>query len=263
MSKKEEVRKPERAIAFARAASRTQDGDDSILLQYKEIEKYAAENNIEIVGWVEIIGSGWQSNLDELLVAVDKQSSVDKVLVHSIQRLTRVRDEFHHIKQELAARNVAIGSVTEPLDNSLLEYLYLFNLAGQAESDFRAEMISRAMARKAKQGYQLSKPPLGYSKGDIEGIYEINNDGRALQTGFQDVLSGSMTMPELREKVSLIYFPFWESNEKIIAKKHFEKIVSNPYYAGFVKYDGKVYKGLHKPLLTPEEQEKLKGLLDS
>lgn len=261
---KEKAGEQTQAVALIRIASRAQQVNDSLLRQKSEISDYAEANNIKIVEWVEIIAPYRENDRPMLLDTVDRHNSVDKVLVHKLSRLTRRFDEYCLIKQDLADRGVKIFSVTEYIDDvgmdSLVEHLLMFNFASQLHS-VQSEMVSRSMAQKAKQGYHLSRPPLGYSQGATKGVHEINNDGHKLQKCFQDFNSGKLTVSELREEVSQIYFPLSASEYKTVNKQHFEKIVCNRYYSGFVEFKGNAYKGLHKPLITPEEQEKLKKLL--
>jgi DNA invertase Pin-like site-specific DNA recombinase len=247
------------AIGFVRVANNTQESVNAMVAQQNAIYAYADTHNIKIVKWFE--GDGTRDDLESLLNCIDELQSARELLALDSNRLARDFNYLVEIMSELKSRGIFISYVNTTASDNFLRKMYV--TMAQMDNDSRSELIKERMARKAKQGYHLSKPPLGYSQGATKGIHEVNNDGRALQKGFQDFNLGKITESELREEISRIYYPLSASEYKTINKEHFEKIVRNSFYSGFVEFRGNIYKGLHEALLTPEEQEKLISLLNS
>ena len=117
-------------------------------------------------------------------------------------------------------------------------------------------MVKRRMTQRAEAGYSMQRPPLGYSTSLFSGLYIKNVDASAMKYYFNRAIYGELTASELRYALAKIY-----SETKSISKKRLLKLVSNPYYIGLINYDGQLFQGLHEPLLTKEEQNKLIGLL--
>jgi site-specific DNA recombinase len=230
---------------------------ESFVSQYETIEKYANNNNIKIVA----VYDNAASNADLLTEALEhckKNPAIKYVLVSSINRISRDINKYRAFKALCATSGVKIISATENIDDTpmgtIMENVYL--MMGQRDRTHRSEMITRSMARRAEMGYSVQRPPLGYMKTTTRGLYQKENTACALACYFNDTLAGKMSVADLRKAISKIYY-----RKGLLRNNRFKKLVSNPYYSGFVSHRGNLYQGLHEPILTPEQQQQLVGIL--
>lgn len=127
----------------------------------------------------------------------------------------------------------------------------------QLDNGSKAKITRKKMERRVSEGYSVSRPKLGYVKTDALGIHAPHTiTATTLRCYMEDVLAGKITVAELRKKISHIYH-----KTKLLSLGRFKAIVLDPYYAGFVVFNGQVYKGLHEPLISQEEHEQLKKLV--
>ena len=95
----------------------------------------------------------------------------------------------------------------------------------------------KGMAEKAKQGKIVTRIALGYS-----------------------MQNGELISDENASKVHSLFKTFLEENCSLnnLAKKYglsvngVKKILQNRTYLGEIKFDGRIHKGMHKPLISPE-----------
>ena len=114
----------------------------------------------------------------------------------------------------------------------------------------------RALLARAQRGYAVQRPPLGYVKSETPGMYYKAITADILEYSFKQVLRELMSGSELKVMLSYTFY-----NNKLITHKQFMRIISNPYYAGFISYNGRLFKGRHEPIITPEKQAALVKLL--
>jgi site-specific DNA recombinase len=140
---------------------------------------------------------------------------------------------------------------TNPTERFMEE---MFRIMGEYHQSQLSEQVAMSMQRKAEAGYWLHKPLLGYSPSDEKGVYIVNSQGRALQDLMKRLAQGD---------ISKEYFHYALSNvlplsPKLVASiARIKILVANPFYTGKVAFKGKLYNGLHEPLISPEEQEQI------
>ena len=87
---------------------------------------------------------------------------------------------------------IEIATPTDRFVQQLMETIASY------DNSMRSDIVSRAMCRKAEQGYSPFRPPLGYIKTEVSGLYKKDNTASTLSRYFKDTLEGRMTVPELR-----------------------------------------------------------------
>jgi hypothetical protein len=123
---------------------------------------------------------------------------------------------------------------------------------GKRDKKIKSDTIKMAMAHKASEGYLMHKPPLGYWPSATKGVYEIDSWGVLLKFVFADVRNGKMDGKTALN--GLIFIHQLVSGRKL-KKYQVLNWISNPYYAGLVRYKGLYYPGKHRPLMSVEQQD--------
>jgi hypothetical protein len=107
----------------------------------------------------------------------------------------------------------------------------------------------KGMEIKARQGKLMSRVALGYSL--VEGKLIENESASKVHSMFKEYLESPISLNQLSKKNNL-------------SINGLKKILSNRTYLGEIKFNGQIFKGDHKPLITSEifyaVQRKLKEI---
>ncbi|MEM4181830.1 MAG: recombinase family protein [Candidatus Pacearchaeota archaeon] len=95
----------------------------------------------------------------------------------------------------------------------------------------------KGMEKKAECGKIMSRAPLGYDL--IDGNLVENQDSSKVHSIFKEFLETDISLNALAKKYSL-------------SVNGLKKILTNRTYLGEIKFGGKIFKGNHKPLISPE-----------
>ncbi len=93
------------------------------------------------------------------------------------------------------------------------------------------------MSKKAGEGIHMSRAPLGYSLTDNKLIQ--NEDASKVHTLFKQFVEGEWSLNQLSKQANL-------------SVNGLKKILKNRTYLGEVKFDGKITKNSHKPLISED-----------
>ena len=155
------------AVIYARYSSDMQ-RDESIDAQVRAITDYASRNNMIIVGeYTDKAKSATTDRRGEFqrMIKDASQKKFDVVLVHKLDRFARNRNDSIAYKLELKRHNVAVVSVTEPLDGSPESIILESVLEAMAEyySKNLAREVEKGKKENALKGLHVGgRPPLGY-----------------------------------------------------------------------------------------------------
>jgi site-specific DNA recombinase len=129
----------------------------------------------------------------------------------------------------------------------------------QYHREMMSEAVKRGMEHRVISGYAISRPPLGYSTTETTGLFKINRQGRALRETLKKLANGETNIESATINIALMFYGLnvFKSWSTIRTKR----LLSDPYYAGYISYKGQLLKGLHEPLVTDEEHQKLLALL--
>ncbi len=108
----------------------------------------------------------------------------------------------------------------------------------------------QGMQKMADIGKLVTRAPLGY--GVVNGNLIPNEDAARVHSLFKTFLARKYSLNSLAKNFSL-------------SINGLKKILTNRTYLGEIKFDGKIHKGIHQPLISPEifyaTQRKLKTYL--
>ena len=133
--------------------------------------------------------------------------------------------------------------VKEKIDWKILETFRKTNLSkGQSQKE--------GMDKKASEGDLVTRPPKGY--GVIAGKLIPNKDASKIHSLFRTFINRNYSLNSLARNFTL-------------STNGVKKILSNRTYLGEIKFNGKIHKGNHQSIISPEifyaTQRKLKGYL--
>ena len=201
---------------------------------------------------------------------------VDYVIVHKVDRLARNRDDDSDIMRVLRECGVQLVSTSEAIDDTPSGMLLHGIMSSIAEfySQNLATEVKKGMGERVKGGGTIGRAPLGYlnvrrvdDKGREERTVELDPERAPLiRLAFDEYSTGNWTIAELADHLASCGLTT-RATPKIpsepISKKSLNKILTNPYYKGVIRYNGVEYDGIHESLVTEENWDKVQMILAS
>ena len=201
---------------------------------------------------------------------------VDYVIVHKVDRLARNRDDDSDIMRTLRECGVQLVSASESIDDTPAGMLLHGIMSSIAEfySQNLATEVKKGLGEKVKGGGTIGRAPLGYTnvrriddKGREERTVELDPERAPLvKLAFEEYATGNWTISDLADHLAACGLTT-RSTPKIpsepINKKALNKLLTNPYYKGVVRYNGVEYDGIHESLVSEEDWDKVQQVLAS
>ncbi len=207
----------------------------------------------------------FQSLLDDI-----DRGRADGVIAWHPDRLSR--NEEDAAKMTYRVRKGVIKDLvfcSYHFDNSP-EGIMMLQLALSQSQYFSAKLskdVLRGLEQKVEMGWRPGIPPIGYLNDVVTHTVVVDRDRFPIVRRMWDVLlTGFYTPPRVGQMAvtewGLTTPPRKNSGGRPVARSNIYKIFRNPFYAGFIRHNGKLYKGKHQPMVTIDEFHKVQELLD-
>lgn len=256
-----------KAVIFARVSTKDQEDGHSLDAQIQSCFEYAIKKEFKVVEQFKVVESSTASGRPEfskMVEFVKKQNGQVAVLCYCVDRLQREFDEQYLELQKL----IKIGKLEiHYIKNEFIEHKdmdssakFRKNLDVLLANDYRnkiSDNVKRSNKKKLEEGTILGDSPLGYlnkpridkKKEKIE-VYIDPERGHLVQKMFEDYATGLFSMEEVRIKAQEEGLRSKRGYK--LSKSHLEKILNNPFYYGYMKYNNLLYKHIHPALITKE-----------
>lgn len=187
-----------------------------------------------------------------------KSGCFDTVLVYKLDRLSRSQKDTMYIIEDIFLKNnIDFISMNENFDTSTpfgRAMIGLLSVFAQLERDQIKERMIMGQIGRAKSGKWSgsSKPPVGY---DYKNGELIVNEYEAMQVRmvFDMFLNGldgkAMTMHAILEYMREHYttrYSNWRNESSV------GRMLRDPIYTGKITFSGKIYPGIHEPIISQE-----------
>ncbi len=162
-----------RAAIYTRVSGTTQENDGySLPTQRDSCRQRAAERGYTVVAEWEETYTGkllWERPKLQELMAMVRTGKIDVILVHALDRLSRIEAHRSFIRVDLARHGATIESVTEQADETLTGKMIqvLTGLYAEYELVVKQERTERGRKARAESGKPISASlPFGYRWAD-------------------------------------------------------------------------------------------------
>ena len=185
-------------------------------------------------------------------------------IVHKLDRLARNRADDVRIHEVLIDAGVTLVSATESIDQTPSGMFVHGIMSSIAEFYSRnlATEVTKGLTQKLAQGGTPMRAPVGYlnvRRNDKQGrearTVEIDPERAPLiRWAFETYADGETSVTELLRDLTargLTTVPSPKRPSKPLGKNTLYKLLTNPYYAGVIRYKGALYPGAHEPLIEP------------
>ena len=191
--------------------------------------------------------------LKSLLETV-KKAKADKVVFHSLDRLTRDIKDLYMLIEFFDKNKIELVSVMESLDlSTAIGRSHVFNsgVYAQLESERTSERTIRAYKQAIVEGkYPFPRSPLGYDKID-KRLYPTKDTKQLeiINFIFDSISKNTLNYVEVSEEIKRRY-DYWMKDDTV------RDIVLNKVYIGVMDYRGIVNEEYCEPLISKEVFEK-------
>ena len=227
----------------------------------------------EFVDAGESARSADRDGLREMLAFVSA-TRVQFCIVHKLDRLARNRADDIEIHQALLAAGVTLVSATESIDQTPSGMLVHGIMSSIAEFYSRnlATEVTKGMQQKLAQGGTPMRAPIGYLN-----VRRIDDQGREMRTveidperapliawAFERYATGETSVAALLRELTargLLTVSSPKRPSKPLGKATFYSLMTNPYYAGVIRYKGALHPGAHEPIVEAELFDQVQSLL--
>ena len=214
--------------------------------------------------------------LQEMLEYI-KQHKVDYVIVHKLDRLARNRADDVEITRAIQQVNTRLISTSESFDDSTPSGSLMHGIMSSVAefySNNLAHEVKKGMLQKVKNGGTPSKAPLGYK--NIINRDELGREARTvvldperaplIAKAFQLYVRGDKTVQQVADQLAsegLTTAPTPKVPSKAVTQPTLNKVLTNPYYKGMMRYNGALYEGSHEKLVDAPTWERVQDILKS
>ncbi|MFC2061452.1 recombinase family protein [Elusimicrobiota bacterium] len=195
-----------------------------------------------------------------LLNDLDK---IDVILFYKLDRLTRSPKDFYRLVELFEKHNVDFISITEHYDTSTPSGRLLMNIMltfAQFERELSSERTKDKMIQRAENGF--------WNGGTVPYGYISIENKLKLEPSESDIVEKIFSL--LLEKKHLIpVYDYLKSNNiknkrgKSFSLSTLSYLVRNPIYTGQIKYNGELYKGIHRKIIKKETFKSVNDLLSN
>lgn len=195
------------------------------------------------------------------LLADIEAGKVDIVVVYKVDRLTRSLMDFSKIVELFDKQEASFVSITQHFNTTTSMGRLTLNILlsfAQFEREVTGERIRDKMLASKKKGMWMNGvAPLGYLNKDrtLEIDEENTEKIRLIFDKYLEFESVHSLKTHLEEE------NITTKTGKFFAKGHLYKILENKTYIGKIEHKGKVYDGLHEPIVDAEIFDKVQKLL--
>lgn len=243
--------------------------------QVAHMERLADERGLEIVEtYIESYSAKEPQSrkvFAELLARIEAEPGFG-ILTWNIDRLSRNPIDSAHLQwllQRGAIRAIQTPTRTYLPDDNALVLSVETSMANQYIRDL-SRNVKRGLHTKAERGWRPGRAPIGYlnTKTQERGKNTILPDPERfhlVRKAFDLQLTGAY----LPREILKIMNDEWgfrtpkcgRSGGVPLSLPGLYKVLSNPFYSGVFQYCGKWHQGAHKPMLTPDEFDRVQQLL--
>lgn len=258
------------ACAYIRVSTDMQD-EYSPDAQVRLIKEYAEKNDIILAHVYKDIGISGRTTdkrpeFNQMIAdCKSKEHPYDYILVWKFSRFARNQEESIVYKRMLRKDNVEVQSISEPLPEGFVGELVerIFEWMDEYYSINLAQEVKRGMTEKALKGEYNSRFPMGYSR--IDGKPVVNDYAPVIKLIFDLFTEEDMSLTGI--EYELMDRGIKTPNGKLWYHTRLRYILSNPFYAGYVRWDadvakyhyveaGIIAKADHEPIVSYEQYQK-------
>jgi site-specific DNA recombinase len=244
-----------RYIAYLRTSTENQKEEKTIELQEESLKKYIITHDLSVEDWFKDDGvSGGLENRPALLRMMkhlESHPDVEGVLIYKLDRLARdvyiqegLIREFQRLKKVVVSTLEPDLASDDPFRKAFRQMLGVF-------AEFEKAMITLRM----KNGRNSAVAKGGWHGGNVYG-YDHGKEGELIINRKEAEVVKRIHRLKRYQKVSAGRIAEMLNSEEVPTKRKtrwhaltIRKILRNPIYKGYLRYNGNTYEGKHEAII--------------
>ena len=263
----------QKCVIYARVSSKEQEETGySLPAQLDLLRKYAEKNGFKVCKEFSIAESATSQSgrkTFQAMLTYTNQKKIHTIICEKIDRLTRtpkdagVIDDWVRSTETRTVHFAKEGFILSKQTKAHENLVWNMKVAiAKFYTDNLSEEVRKGQAAKIAAGHLPTKPPLGYRTVGEQGkkVHVIDdNTAPLVKKMFEMYATGNFSVVELTKRINLTGLRNRNGNK--LSKTRVHDFLSDPFYYGDMRWNDKIYKGAHEPLITLElfnkVQEKL------
>lgn len=260
-------------LIFARVSSKEQEETGySLPAQEKLLSEYATRKNFKVNKVFEVAesasGSKERSIFNEMLSYLRK-NKIEHLLCEKVDRITRNLKDATRINEWLdESENNKIHFVKQNLiidKNSRSDEKFRWDIEIVLAKKYTAnlsEEVKKGQKEKIAQGGYPNRPPLGYitigEKGHKTHIPDPKNSLLVTKT-FELFATGTYSISAIHKKMN--EEGLRQADGAPVSRTRLHRYLQDPFYYGYFRWNGKINKGTHTPLISKTVYDRVQSHL--
>ncbi len=246
-----------RFVIYVRKSSEQEERQAlSIAAQFRELEEYAAKEQLHIVASFEEARTARETGrtvFGEMLGWIE-QGKADGILSWHPDRLARNAvdgGQIIHLLDCGTLKDLRFPTMT--FDNSPNGKFMLQIAFGQSKyyTDALSENVKRGIRQKMQRGEWSWKAPTGYLNNPHTRTIDIDTEKAPLiREAFQLYATGDYTLDAIKDFLAARNFR--SRTNTIMGKATVQTMLQNPVHCGLMRVNGELHQGSFKPLISKE-----------
>ena len=257
-----------KAIIYTRVSTKEQVEGYSLTYQQSLCREYAEKQGWEVIEMFEEQGESAKTTdrtqLLNLLEYCNKnKGKIDILLVHKLDRVSRVSADYHGIRGALMKYGIILRSVTETINETsqgkFMENIYA--AVAQLDNDVRAERTKAGLQEKVKQGLWAWGAPLGY-KNTPMGLVVDKEKARYIRLAFETYARGDKSIKDIASMFNKLGVKTKSGNR--MSPQSITNMFNNKLYIGKIEVKdwGDEVDGVHEKIIDHSLFYKVKAIRD-
>ncbi|MEK7388655.1 MAG: recombinase family protein [Elusimicrobiota bacterium] len=248
---------PRKAVIYARVSTREQaDSGYSIESQTKLLKDYARTHDLEIIREftdVESAKGTGRPQFAEMRKYLAINRSVKTILCEKTDRLYRNFSDYVDLDVDQGDLTVVLVKENTILNKESRSHEKLVHgfkvLLAKNYIDNLREETAKGMLEKAEQGEFPDRAPLGYKNNkETHRIDVVPEQAPLVRRMFELYAAGQLSITNLWEKMT--EEGLRTRSGRKVARSQIAFMMNNPIYHGEFRFRGKLYKGVHTPIIS-------------
>jgi len=192
--------------------------------------------------------------LQEMLKFCELDGSIDVVLVHKLDRLSRSVVDTERLIVDLEDGGIHFDAAAESFDTSPMGRANrrMASIWGQLYVENLAEETKKGLKRSIQEGMWPHKAPVGYknipaANGKKRQIVPSEH-ASAVQHAFELYATGRYSLQTVGHAIAELGLVTRKGKPYSISRV--KRVLVNPFYSGRMLWKGKIYEGVHKPIVS-------------
>ena len=239
----------------------------------RKADELGARIVLEFIDAGESARSADRDGLRDMLAFI-AATRVTFCIVHKLDRLARNRADDVKIHEALINAGVTLVSASESIDQTpsgMLVHGIMSSIAEFYSRNLATEVI-KGLSQKVAQGGTPGRAPIGYLN-----VRRTDDAGREIRTvevdperaplirwAFETYAEGETSVTALLRDLTargLLSVPSPKRPSRPLGKNALYRVLTNPYYAGVIRYKGALHPGAHEPIVEPALFDRVQSLL--